>query len=655
MTTTNVTALDTRPETRIALDKLTRDPLNVRKTYSAEGIAELAASIKAVGLLKNLVVRKAKKRGKFYVTAGGRRFAAMQALVAAGDLAADYAARAITCSASEALEISLAENVTVDAMHPVDEFEAYSALVSDRVPVAAIAARFGKTDAYVRQRMALARVSPRILQAYREEDCTFDVVAAFTVSDDHARQDEVWASLNQWNRHPQTIKRLLAGNAIAAGDRRVTFLGGLAAYEAAGGPVRRDLFDISADAGYALDEAMLERLLATKLDAEAETIRAEGWAWVEVHPSFEWQDLQAFQRIDPQPMDLTDEQSASLDALLTERDELEITLDSVGDAEAGSREARIEALGGLIEALTESRFTPADMAEAGALVVMSYRGDLDVHRGLRRPEERKAATPAERTDADGDEAPEQELTEQPVPAPSPVTIAHPAVLVADLTAQKTAALRVELANNPDVALVAVVHALLLSTVYPYAIVGTALELRITHTRLKDSMKAPADNAALVAFEDLAENYGHALPGDPADLWEHLSRLSRDELLNLLAFAAAHGVNAVERPFDGRSYARAQADQLGQALAVNMTRWFNPTGASYFQHINRHGIEAAVAEARGEDAARNVRAATKKSEAVAIAERLVAGSGWLPLPVRIPVAEAEAEEGGNVIPYDIAAE
>lgn len=173
-------AIDARPETRIALDRLSPDPLNVRKTYRPEAIAELAASIKAVGLLKNLVVRKAKKRGHFYVSAGGRRLAALTMLAEAGDLTADYAVRAIECSAAEAVEISLAENVTAEAMNPVDEFEAYNALVSDRVPVAEIAARFGKTDAYVRQRMALARVSPRILDAYRGGEIDFDIVAAFT-------------------------------------------------------------------------------------------------------------------------------------------------------------------------------------------------------------------------------------------------------------------------------------------------------------------------------------------------------------------------------------------------------------------------------------------------------------------------------------------
>ncbi|WP_292239362.1 ParB N-terminal domain-containing protein, partial [Mesorhizobium sp.] len=57
----------------IPLNKLDVDPKNVRKTYSAEGIKELAATIRADGyrLLQNLIVRKGDKKGRYFVTAGG--------------------------------------------------------------------------------------------------------------------------------------------------------------------------------------------------------------------------------------------------------------------------------------------------------------------------------------------------------------------------------------------------------------------------------------------------------------------------------------------------------------------------------------------------------------------------------------------------------
>lgn len=76
----------------VPLNKLSRDPKNVRKTYSKEGIEELAATIRTDGyrLLQNLVVRKAEKKGHFLVTAGGRRLAALQLLQEAGEIAKDF-------------------------------------------------------------------------------------------------------------------------------------------------------------------------------------------------------------------------------------------------------------------------------------------------------------------------------------------------------------------------------------------------------------------------------------------------------------------------------------------------------------------------------------------------------------------------------------
>ncbi|WP_370008769.1 hypothetical protein [Sinorhizobium fredii] len=47
----------------------------------------------------------------------------------------------------------------------------------------------------------------------------------------------------------------------------------------------------------------------------------------------------------------------------------------------------------------------------------------------------------------------------------------------------------------------------------------------------------------------------------------------------------------------------------------------------------------------------MRAAAKKSEAVTIADRLVAGSGWIPAPVRIAPAEAERELEAESITED----
>ncbi|WP_246802794.1 hypothetical protein [Ensifer sp. ENS02] len=160
-------------------------------------------------------------------------------------------------------------------------------------------------------------------------------------------------------------------------------------------------------------------------------------------------------------------------------------------------------------------------------------------------------------------------------------------------------MRVELANNPDVALAAFVHAMLLRISYGgWVDEKSALQVSLTHEHLDKWIKEPAKCPASTAFDSLRENYGHKIPGNPADLFDWCLNQSREELLALLAYAAAHAVNAVEVKFSDRRKGIDQANQLGRALKVKMNDWFETTADSYLNHVNRRGIEQAVLEAPG---------------------------------------------------------
>lgn len=157
-----MTSANTQSETiTVALDKLDRDPKNVRKTYRKDGIEELAANIRADGyrILQNIIVRKADKRGRFFVIAGERRRLALNPLAEAGEIARDFAVEAKLRDAADATSISLAENVMREDMHPVDQYEAFKVLNEEGVTIADIAARFGTSDTIVKRRLALP-VSP---------------------------------------------------------------------------------------------------------------------------------------------------------------------------------------------------------------------------------------------------------------------------------------------------------------------------------------------------------------------------------------------------------------------------------------------------------------------------------------------------------------
>lgn len=618
-----------------ALNKLDADPKNVRKTYDASSVEAMAASILANGLLQNLVGRKATK-GRYFVSAGGRRLAALNLLAERGDIAADYGVDIRIRQAEDATELSLTENVMREAMHPADQYEAFKALVDEGKSVTDIAARFGTTEIIVNRRMALAKVSPVLFALYRSDEMEFEQLAAFTINDDHARQEEVWDSLSSWDRSAHTIKRRLTAEEVPASGKRLAFVGGLAAYEAAGGAVRRDLFN--ENDWFACDGGFLEQLVAEKLKSHAQAIEPEGWKWVEFAAQ-QPDDIHRLGRVYPQRLDIGEEDQAKLDELTARYDELAATIDEGAGDDGASDEAEAELaeVERQIEALQDvgEAFQADDICKAGAFVTLDYYGKLHVIRGLVRDGDGTAETGA--ADGEGE-------TDEPV-RPKIATLTHPATLIEDLTAQKTAALRVELANNADIALVAVVHALLLSCEYrgTYGAISghSALQITLTHERVEGAMKRPESCKALGAWEGLKENYGDKLPGNPADLWEWLLDQSREELLLLLAYAAGHSVNAIETKHGGiRKETIEHAHELGRTMRVDMGSWYETTADSYFTSLNRTSIELAVAEVRGADFAKGI-GAMKKAEAASYAERAVKGTGWLPQHVRIG-AEPDAE-------------
>lgn len=604
--------------TDISLNKLTPARDNVRKTGAADGVDELAASIAAHGLLQSLVVRKT-KRGKFAVIAGRRRYLALSALAEREMIPADMpvACRVIDSDA-DATEIGLAENTVRVAMHPADQFEAFRELMDKGAGITDIAARFGVSDITVTRRLKLGRVSPIILDAYRRGELGLEQVQAFAVSDDHAAQESVYGGMGSYRSNPNAIRQALTEGEIPASDRRVCFIG-LEAYEAAGGTVRRDLFD-DRNAGYVLDAVLLDRLVLTALEAQAEAVRAEGWSWAEAHPEFGYEERSQFRRCQPAEIPLPEELAAEREELEAEYDALTGVQDD--DDEGKDTAARFDAIAqrmSELDALSHA-WTPDIMATAGAVVSLSHDGEIEVTRGLKRRDDAPDALP----DA-GEAEPD---SEQDAPAPS-----LPATLIQDLTAQKSAAIRATLAQQPDVALAAVTHALARRAFYSYG-GESCLRIATISRPLAAAMASPGESSGLFAFDSERGRWADRLPGDAGDLWGWCLGQTQDTLLDLLAVAAAHTVDAVqEKSMRRRADALLHADQLAKALQLDMQAWFTPTAANFFGRVNRSCIMEALSDA-GVPARTRSWAKLKKAELAALAEREIGGTGWLPEPLRL---------------------
>jgi ParB family chromosome partitioning protein len=167
-------------------------------------------------------------------------------------------------------EDSLAENVQRVALHPLDQFRAFQTLRDKGLSEEDIAARFFVNARGGEAAAAPGAVSEKLLDVYAEDGMTLEQLMAFTVTNDHARQEQVWEALQQsYDKEPYLIRRQLTESAVRGSDRRAQFVG-IAAYEAAGGVVLRDLFEHD-DGGWLQDVALLDRLV----DREAGSVEAE--------------------------------------------------------------------------------------------------------------------------------------------------------------------------------------------------------------------------------------------------------------------------------------------------------------------------------------------------------------------------------------------
>jgi ParB family chromosome partitioning protein len=458
-----------------------------------------------------------------------------------------------------------------------------------------------------------------VLNAYRNGDIDLEVAQAFTVSDDHAAQDRVLTDLPEWNRDPEDIRSALTNDEVPTSDKRVRFVG-IDAYRMAGGIIRQDLFS-EQNEGYLQDAALLDRLVREKLSAEAAQLQAEGWSWVDIVPDADYAFLAGFKRLYPESAELSDEDQSELDRLSQEYDDL-VERDDADDERLQALEQRIDELNG------REIWPAATRAVAGAVIALDYHGGLRIERGLvRKQDVPKLGSSTAGTD--------------PATAPASRAKGLPASLVEDLTAQQSAAIGAELLSRPDLALACVVHGLLLDAFYPASGVASCLKIAARPAGLTGHMAKPEASAALSAIDRERERFSDRLPGDPRSLFDWLLERTRDELLDLLAFVAATSIDGVQRKADDpRSSRLDHAKTLAKAVQLDMTSWFTPTAESYFSRIDRTQILTAIDEATGSHAPALEK--LKKAELASRAEALVAGSPWLPEPLRIAVSGNQSE-------------
>lgn len=618
----------------VPLSRLRPSRRNVRKT-AGPSIEALAASIERVGLLQNLTVTLAADCGHYEVVSGSRRFAALKLLTKKRRIAKDWEVPCLLVADSSARTASLTENVQREAMHPADQFEAFAALVAEGRPVEDIAADFGITPLVVLRRLKLANVSPRLMADYRADAVSLDQLMALAVTDDHTAQEAAFYEAPEWQRSPGALRQRLTGREIGADHALVRFIG-LDAYTAAGGGIRRDLFADDKATGTTLtDAALMERLVRDKLESIAEPVRAEGWAWVESVPHLSPAERQAFQNAPRQRRKPTARESRRMEVLLGRIARTDAALEEAYEADdedkAETLHQRREALAAELEAVQSQLIghAPEVQAMAGVIVTLDREGQPLMHRGLLREAEAKAlrAMDAARQRAANGQTPAEDGSDSDgsTPGDTPHGAEHLSDRLAQrLSAHRTAALQIELARHPQVALAALVHALVQQALQGGYRNALPLCVRLSlRDRMEDLAPDLPESPATLALRELRQAWSEQLPQEPDELFAVLLAMPQDELVQLLALCTAPSIDVVTP----RATASQPGADLAHALALDMTAWWKPTADSYFQHVPKVAILDAVAQFAPNEVQRLSK--LKKAEIAQEAERLAEGSCWMP--------------------------
>lgn len=152
----------------LPLAQLQESPVNPRKVFDESGLQELAASIRAQGVLSPLLVRPVNGTHGYEIVAGARRFRAAQL----ADVE-NVPVRIVNLTDAEALEAMLIENILRHDLHPLHEAAGFRALLELEEPkysIEQIGAKTGKAASYIAARLKLTELAPAVIEAFANDE-----------------------------------------------------------------------------------------------------------------------------------------------------------------------------------------------------------------------------------------------------------------------------------------------------------------------------------------------------------------------------------------------------------------------------------------------------------------------------------------------------
>lgn len=369
-------------------------------------------------------------------------------------------------------------------------------------------------------------------------------------------------------------------------------------------------------------------------------MRKEGWGWVEARIELDSPGLRQFTPCEHTVRKPSAEERSELTALSAREAELERESQVLSGEKAwhGPDAERISLEGEDIEMRRRSireglKVWPAEIqSRAGVIITVNREGDPAIIRGLLREADRKALGASQRKARKGAGKPldPDEPTEDQAPSPQRVAPDISEALTRRLAAHRTAALQAVLAGNNPLALATLTHTLLRRAfIDDYGADRSAMQ--ITATAASHALESVADDLrsgrAFQVVEAAKAKWRERLPDQRGEWFGWLIGLPQPELLELLGLCATLTLNAL--PAAGAAF---DANAIANAADLNMADWWEPTAEGFLNHVSKAQIVQALKDA-GPDLARDGVEGMKKDVLVNTAVSRLAGTRWLPVPLR----------------------
>lgn len=192
------------------------------------------------------------------------------------------------------------------------------------------------------------------------------------------------------------------------------------------------------------------------------------------------------------------------------------------------------------------------------------------------------------------------------------------------------ALQAALAQNTAVAMASLAHVFVLRVFAddpPRVVPVLQLSPQVADPALEAAADDLKGGRAWQMLQLAKEAWRARLP-ERQDGWlPWLVGLPMNDLIELLALCTALTANAL--PGTG---ADSHANAIGAALGLDMADWWHATAGGYLRHVPKAQIIQALKEA-GPDLAGGGVETMKKDELVTVAASRLAGTRWLPEPLR----------------------